>query len=54
MWISKDEVATVEKLEQFYVLCPSDVKDGYLVETIRQYKEEHKASSVIIFTDSCK
>ncbi|XP_049937671.1 probable ATP-dependent RNA helicase DDX49 isoform X2 [Schistocerca serialis cubense] len=54
MWEDKTEVATVDQLEQFYVLCPHDVRDGYLVETIRTFRRHHEKGSVIIFTDTCK
>ncbi|CAH0392930.1 unnamed protein product [Bemisia tabaci] len=52
--ISESEVATVDELEQLYVLCPLDIRDGYLVEVIRLYREENPRSSMIIFTDTCK
>ncbi|XP_049836380.1 probable ATP-dependent RNA helicase DDX49 isoform X1 [Schistocerca gregaria] len=54
LWEDKTEVATVDQLEQFYVLCPHDVRDGYLVETIRTFRQHHEKGSVIIFTDTCK
>uniref|UniRef100_A0A1B6L5D5 RNA helicase n=1 Tax=Graphocephala atropunctata TaxID=36148 RepID=A0A1B6L5D5_9HEMI len=54
LWEAEAEVATVDQLEQFYVLCPVAVKDGYLVETIRTYLAEHSNPSIMIFTDTCK
>ncbi|XP_044252400.1 probable ATP-dependent RNA helicase DDX49 [Tribolium madens] len=48
------EVATVEQLEQNYVLCPKDVKDAYLVETIRTYRGQNKGGNILIFTNTCK
>lgn len=48
------EVATVEELEQNYVLCPKDVKDAYLVETIRTYRTNNENGNILIFTDTCK
>lgn len=48
------EVATVEGLEQNYVLCPKDVKDAYLVETIRTYRGNNAEGNILIFTDTCK
>jgi ATP-dependent RNA helicase DDX49/DBP8 len=48
------EVATVENLEQHYVLCPKDVKDAYLVETIRTYRGNNSDGNILIFTDTCK
>nr|CAD7413815.1 unnamed protein product [Timema poppensis] len=54
IWGCKNEVATVEQLEQFYVLCPIDVKDTYLVETVRTFRRQSEKGSIIIFTDTCK
>ncbi|XP_068082762.1 probable ATP-dependent RNA helicase DDX49 [Anabrus simplex] len=51
---SKSDIATVEQLKQFYVLCPVDVKDGYLVETVRTFRSENEKGSIMIFTDTCK
>ncbi|XP_023013591.2 putative ATP-dependent RNA helicase Dbp45A [Leptinotarsa decemlineata] len=48
------EVATVDQLEQFYVLCSKDVKEAYLVQVIREYREKDEDGSIIIFTDTCK
>ena len=48
------EVATVEELEQNYVLCPKDVKDAYLVETIRNYRTSNADGNILVFTDTCK
>uniref|UniRef100_A0A1B6CLD4 RNA helicase n=2 Tax=Clastoptera arizonana TaxID=38151 RepID=A0A1B6CLD4_9HEMI len=54
LWEEKADVATVDQLEQFYVLCPKAVKDGYLVETVRTFKEQHRNASIMIFTDTCR
>lgn len=48
------EVATVEDLEQYYVLCSSYVKDAYLVQTIRSFREKDEKGNIIIFTKSCR
>lgn len=48
------EIATVEQLEQHYLLCNGDVKDGYLVQLLREYREKDDKGSIIIFTDTCK
>lgn len=48
------EVATVDQLEQHYVLCPKDVRDAYLVETIRTFREDNSSGNIMIFTESCK
>lgn len=49
-----NNVATVEQLEQHYVLCPGDVRDAYLAEVVRKHKTEAANLSIIIFTDTCK
>ncbi|KAK1117833.1 hypothetical protein K0M31_015506 [Melipona bicolor] len=56
IWESKDEsgLVTVKELDQRYVLCPSDVRDSFLVETIRTFKASNKDGSIMIFTDTCK
>ncbi|XP_039295329.1 probable ATP-dependent RNA helicase DDX49 isoform X5 [Nilaparvata lugens] len=54
MWEQKDDIITVEELDQFYVLCSTAVKDGYLVEAIRTFKKTCEKGSIIIFTDTCK
>lgn len=48
------EVATVEQLKQHYVLCPHDVRDAYLVETIRTFRNNNGNGNIMIFTDTCK
>lgn len=54
LWQEVADVATVDQLEQFYVLCPGYVKDGYLVEALRRFMAKHKNTSIILFTDTCK
>lgn len=56
MWESKDEsgVATVDKLEQHYVLSPKEARDAYLVEVVRTFRSSNETGSIIIFTDTCK
>lgn len=51
---STAEVKTVDELEQFYVLCPYNVKDGYLVEIVRHFREKDEKGLIMIFTDTCK
>lgn len=48
------ETATVSTLNQHYVLCPKDVLDAYLVETIRTYRSSDPDGNIIVFTDTCK
>ncbi|WKX97538.1 hypothetical protein Q1695_013307 [Nippostrongylus brasiliensis] len=50
----KQEVATVERLEQKYVLCPVAVKDAYLVYVVKNYCERNEGSSVIVFAQTCR
>jgi hypothetical protein len=54
MWEAPAEVATVEQLDQFYILCPVNVKDSYLVQTVRMFQEKNEKGSIMIFTDTCK
>uniref|UniRef100_A0A0C9R257 RNA helicase n=1 Tax=Fopius arisanus TaxID=64838 RepID=A0A0C9R257_9HYME len=46
--------ATVKELDQRYVLCPNDVKDAFLVEVIRTFREGNHNGSIMVFTDTCK
>ncbi|XP_076282768.1 putative ATP-dependent RNA helicase Dbp45A [Lasioglossum baleicum] len=56
MWESNDDtgVATVKELDQRYVLCPSDVRDSFLVEVVKTFRSTNKDGSIMIFTDTCK
>ena len=54
VWNSDDDVATVEGLKQYYVLCPNHARDGYLVQTVRSFLSENDTASIMIFTDTCK
>ncbi|XP_029657812.1 probable ATP-dependent RNA helicase DDX49 isoform X1 [Octopus sinensis] len=54
VWHSESSVATVEQLNQTYVLTPADMKDAYMVHIVDQYTEDHPTSSVMIFTNTCK
>ncbi|KAK6736415.1 hypothetical protein RB195_019226 [Necator americanus] len=50
----KQEIATVERLEQKYVLCPVAVKDAYLVYVVKNFCERNGNSSVIVFAQTCR
>ncbi|VDM52766.1 unnamed protein product [Angiostrongylus costaricensis] len=50
----KQEVATVERLEQKFVLCPFAVKDAYLVYVVKNFCERNENSSVIVFAQTCR
>nr|XP_034171328.1 probable ATP-dependent RNA helicase DDX49 [Osmia lignaria] len=56
IWESEDisGVATVKELDQRYVLCPSDVRDSFLVEAIKTFRVTNKDGSIMIFTNTCK
>jgi len=47
-------VATVEQLEQLYMLCPYEVKDAYLVQILREFLKENKNSLIMVFSHTCK
>lgn len=51
---SASDAATVEELDQKYVLCPKDVKDGYLIQVIREFRDTNEKGNIMIFTDTCK
>ncbi|KAK0415305.1 hypothetical protein QR680_011882 [Steinernema hermaphroditum] len=50
----KSEVATVEKLEQKYVLSPIGVKDAYLVYVVKNFYENRPNSSILVFSQTCR
>lgn len=56
MWESKDDsrVATVDQLEQHYVLSQNEARDAYLVEVVRTFRSGNENGSIMIFTDTCK
>lgn len=51
---AQTDKATVDQLEQFYLLCPSKVKDAYLFYLLKEYTEKNPKSSVIVFTNTCR
>ncbi|XP_072050708.1 probable ATP-dependent RNA helicase DDX49 [Amphiura filiformis] len=53
-WHSKAPVATVEQLDQRYVLVPAQVKDAYLIHMLKTFQEEEENKSIMIFTSTCK
>ncbi|VDK71290.1 unnamed protein product [Anisakis simplex] len=50
----RSDIATVEKLEQKYVLCPFAVKDAYLVYVVKNFHENRPSSSILIFSQTCR
>ncbi|XP_071964725.1 probable ATP-dependent RNA helicase DDX49 [Antedon mediterranea] len=51
---SETEIATVDTLDQRYVLMPKQVKDAYLLYILQEYMAEHEDPSILIFTSTCK
>jgi ATP-dependent RNA helicase DDX49/DBP8 len=56
LWESKDDlgIVTVRELNQHYVVCPENIRDGYLVQVIRTFRAMNETGSIMIFTDTCK
>ena len=54
MWSAKVDTATVDELDQRYVLVPADFKDGYLVHIVQKFRQDKPGGSIIVFTDTCK
>uniref|UniRef100_A0A914UN69 RNA helicase n=1 Tax=Plectus sambesii TaxID=2011161 RepID=A0A914UN69_9BILA len=48
------EIATVERLDQQYVLCPLAVKDAYLVYVVKNFHEKRPESSILVFSHTCR
>ena len=53
-WSEDTTIATVETLDQRYVLCADYDRDMVLVEILRKYKEDNELANVIIFTNKKK
>lgn len=53
-WEQQSERATVDELDQRFVLTPRDYRDGYLVHVIQKCREKDERGSIIIFTKTCK
>nr|XP_019536690.2 probable ATP-dependent RNA helicase Dbp45A [Aedes albopictus]XP_019543103.2 probable ATP-dependent RNA helicase Dbp45A [Aedes albopictus] len=53
-WSEESDVATVETLDQRYILCADYDRDMVLIETLRKFKEDNDEASVMIFTNSKK
>ncbi|KAK7115760.1 probable ATP-dependent RNA helicase DDX49 [Littorina saxatilis] len=54
MWVQESERATVDELNEEYVLVPASMKDAYMVHVVDRWTQEHPKSSVIIFASTCK
>ncbi|XP_055381714.1 probable ATP-dependent RNA helicase Dbp45A [Condylostylus longicornis] len=53
-WTEESEIATVETLDQRYVLCAEYDRDMVLVEVLRKYREDNEEANVMIFTSTKK
>lgn len=53
-WSEDSTVATVETLDQRYIMCADYDRDMVMIEALRKYKEEHENANVIIFTNTKK
>lgn len=53
-WNEESDVATVDTLDQRYVLCADYDRDVVLVEVIRKFKEGNEDGNIMIFTNTKK
>ncbi|XP_011196720.1 probable ATP-dependent RNA helicase Dbp45A [Zeugodacus cucurbitae] len=53
-WSEESEVATVDTLDQRYMLCADYDRDMVLIEALRKYQEENENTNSIIFTNTKK
>lgn len=47
-------MATVNTLDQRYVLCADYDRDMVLIEVLRKYREENETANAMIFTNTKK
>ncbi|EDW85769.1 uncharacterized protein Dwil_GK23245 [Drosophila willistoni] len=53
-WSEESQVATVDTLDQRYLLCADYDRDMVLIEALRKYRDENPNSNVMIFTNTKK
>ncbi|XP_037942004.1 probable ATP-dependent RNA helicase Dbp45A [Teleopsis dalmanni] len=53
-WSEEFEVATVDTLDQRYLLCAEYDRDMVLIEALRKFREENENANVMIFTNTKK
>ncbi|KAM8712942.1 hypothetical protein ACLKA7_013297 [Drosophila subpalustris] len=53
-WSQDSEVATVDTLDQRYLLCADYDRDMVLIESLRKYREQNANANVMIFTNTKK
>jgi len=54
VWIQESQKATVDELQEEYVLVPASMKDAYMVHVLDNWSQDHPKSSIIIFAATCK
>merc|ERR1739838_68793 len=54
LWQSSGEQATVQQLDEKYILSNPTVKDATMVAMLLKFQEEKPKALVIVFTDTCK
>ncbi|XP_036331117.1 probable ATP-dependent RNA helicase Dbp45A [Rhagoletis pomonella] len=53
-WSEESDVATVDTLDQRYMLCADYDRDMVLIEALRKYREDDENANVMIFTNTKK
>lgn len=53
-WSEQSDVATVNTLDQRYILCADYDRDMVLIEALRKYREENESANAMIFTNTKK
>lgn len=53
-WSEQHTIATVNTLDQRYILCADYDRDMVLVEALRQFREDNESANVMIFTNTKK
>ncbi|CAL4132218.1 unnamed protein product, partial [Meganyctiphanes norvegica] len=54
LWQSSGDQATVQQLDERYILSTPTVKDATMVAMLLKFQEEKPKGLVIVFTDTCK
>ncbi|KAG4066284.1 hypothetical protein HA402_000508 [Bradysia odoriphaga] len=53
-WSEQSAIATVNTLDQRYILCAEYDRDQVLIEALRKYREDNESANVMIFTNTKK
>jgi len=54
IWEATCPEATVESLDQRFVLTPREARDGYLVELVTVTRDNSPSDSIMVFTRTCR